>query len=251
MSQFISYFDGSGSPDDTVAVVVGGFVAPAEQWAEFERNWNECLRDFGVSGLHMRDFAHSRGEFSAWKGDEERRRRFLARLISIIQTRVRHSFASAVRMEDYRKVDAKYCLREFSKPYTLAGCTCIASLSRWWGKWRKPDDSIALVFEDGDLDKGDLARVVGEHFIANLTFLPKKQCLQFQAADLLAYEHLKVNAQLGEREPGVLSEDELRYPLRRLSEIPGGRSGVDWGVHMGDDMTESCIRQRIPLRQSS
>jgi hypothetical protein len=88
-------------------------------------------------------------------------------------------------------------------------------------------------------------------FVANLNFLSKKQCVQFQAADLLAYEHLKVNVQLGNRAPWIMGEDELRYPLKRLSEIPGGRIGVDWGVHMEDDMTESCIRQGIPLRSSS
>src|SRR5437870_595584 len=109
MRRFTGYFDGSGSPDDTIAVVVAGFVATAEQWIEFERNWNDCLRDFEVSSLHMRHFAHSRGEFAAWKGNEEKRRRFLGRLISIIRIRVWHSFASAVVMEDYRNVDAKYC----------------------------------------------------------------------------------------------------------------------------------------------
>ena len=42
---------------------------------------------------------------------------------------------------------------------------------------------------------------VGEHFMANLNFLPKKQSVQFRAAGLLAYEHLKVNVQLPDREP--------------------------------------------------
>src|SRR6478609_6701265 len=99
MRSFTAYFDASGSPNDTVAVVVGGFVAPAEQWAEFDRNWNDCLRHFGVSALHMRDFAHSLREFESWKKDETKRRRFLDRLISIVRTRVWHSFASAVVME--------------------------------------------------------------------------------------------------------------------------------------------------------
>jgi hypothetical protein len=121
MIEFAAYFDGSGSPDDTVAVAVAGFVATVRQWKEFERNWKDCLNDFGVSALHMRDFAHSRGEFTEWKGDENRRRRFLGRLISIIQVRVQHSFASVVRMDESRKVDTKYRLSEFSKPYALQG----------------------------------------------------------------------------------------------------------------------------------
>ena len=49
----------------------------------------------------------------------------MSRAVNIICTRVRHSFASAVMMDDYRKVDAKYCLKEFSPPYALA-------LDSWW-----------------------------------------------------------------------------------------------------------------------
>src|SRR5215831_17772262 len=84
LTKYTAYFDGSGSPADTAAVVVAGFVAPVDQWVDFERNWNECLKHFGVSALHMREFAHSRGEFSSWKGNETKRRHFLGRLITII-----------------------------------------------------------------------------------------------------------------------------------------------------------------------
>jgi hypothetical protein len=248
MTVFTAYFDGSGSPDDTVAVVVAGFVAPAEQWTEFERNWNACLRDFNVSSLHMRHFAHSRGEFTAWKGNEEKRRHFLERLISIIKVRVWHSFASAVIMEDYRKVDAKYCLSEFSKPYTLAGGTCVAKVQRWKKRWANVDDEIAFVFEDGDLGKGDLMRAVKENVGVTPRFLNKEESVAFQAADLLAYEHLLVNVKLRKSERGKLFEDELRHPLMELSTIPGGRGDDDWGVHMEDDMTDSCIKDGVALR---
>jgi hypothetical protein len=193
MAKFVGFFDGSGSPDDTVAIVVAGFVAKAEQWIEFERNWSECLRKFGVSSLHMKDFAHSRGEFSTWKEDEERRRRFLGWLIGVILTRVQHSFASAVVMDDYRRVDSRYCLSEFAKPYALAGCTCIAKVGKWAERWLKSSDEIAYVFEDGDKDKGDLIRCTEKNFKTTPQVLGKEKTSAFQAADLLAYENLLVN----------------------------------------------------------
>jgi hypothetical protein len=67
---FTVYFDESGSPDDTAALVVAGFVAQSEQWIEFERNWSTVLSVFGVSSIHMKDFAHSVREYSSWKGDD-------------------------------------------------------------------------------------------------------------------------------------------------------------------------------------
>ncbi len=163
MALFTAYFDGSGSPDESVALVVAGFIATAEQWIHFERNWNECLNNFGVSSLHMKDFAHSRGEFTSWKGDEEKRQRFLRWLIGIILARVRHSFASAVVMEDHRRVDAKYCLSEFSKPYALSGCTCLTKIRGRATRWKINLDEIQYVFENGDKHKGDLIRAVDEH----------------------------------------------------------------------------------------
>lgn len=90
MAHFTMIFDGSGSPDGTVALVVAGLVGKSEQWLELEKDWKRCLDGFGVSALHMKDFAHSQGGFKAWKGDEQRRRRFLARLINIISTCVWH-----------------------------------------------------------------------------------------------------------------------------------------------------------------
>jgi hypothetical protein len=248
MTKFIAYFDGSGSPDETIAVVVAGFVAPAEQRIEFERNWNDCLTDFSVSSLHMRDFAHSRGDFTAWKGDEDKRRRFLGRLISIIKVRVWHTFASAVIMEDYRKVDAKFCFHEFSKPFALAGGTCVAKVYRWAKRWCKVGDELAIVFEDGDKDKGDLMRAVKKHFDLTPSFLAKEKSVGFQAADLLAYEHLQANAKIRRSETGRVFEDQLRRPIMELSTIPGGRGDNDWGFHMEDDMTDSCIKDGVATR---
>lgn len=246
---FTAIFDGSGSPDYTAAVVVAGFVGKVEQWIELEREWKDCLHDFGVSAMHMKEFAHSVGEFAPWKGDEQKRRRFLSRLISIIQTRVWHSFASAVIMEDYRKVDSKYCLTEFSKPYAYAGCTCLVKLRSWLTKWGKGEDGIQIIFEDGDTDKGDLMRAAKEYFGATPAFVKKSHSVAFQAADILAYEHLLANTKLRKSESGFLLLEELRYPLKQLSKIPGGGpNDTDWGYHQEDNMTAGCIAGGIPLR---
>src|SRR5260370_3439454 len=142
------YFDESGSPDDTKAVVVAGFLASERQWIEFERNWTDALSHFGVSRVHMREFAHSLGEFKQWKGDENKRRKFLSRLISIIRTRASHSFADAVLMEDYRKVDQAYHLNEIFKPYTIAARTCVTKACNCAKPEGVEESQIASIFEE-------------------------------------------------------------------------------------------------------
>src|SRR5207245_1552690 len=131
MAMFNVFFDASGAPDDCDAVVVGGFVATAEQWIEFDKNWKAALAHYGVSRLHMKEYAHSIGEYSSWKGDNQKRAMFLERLINIIKTRVRHSFVNAVMMDGYRAVDKDYCLSDKHKPIALAGIACVDKVKRW------------------------------------------------------------------------------------------------------------------------
>jgi hypothetical protein len=157
-----AYFDESGTKADTVAVVVAGFIAPAEQWIAFEHDWKRILSMFNVNSLHMRDFAHSKGEYMTWKGDEKRRREFLSRLIGTIRIRAHHSFACVVLMDDYRKVDGKYKLQEVISPYTLAARTCVGKVSEWAGRLNIDENHLAFFFEDGSEDKTDLIRRINE-----------------------------------------------------------------------------------------
>jgi hypothetical protein len=157
-SDFSAYFDESGTKADTQAVVVAGFIAPTEQWLAFERDWKSILSMFGVNSLHMRHFAHSTGEYVSWKGNENRRRDFLSRLIGTIKIRAHHSFACAVLMDAYRLADSKYKLHEVITPYTLAARTCVGKAYDWAKHFNIHEDHIAFFFEDGSEDKSDLMR---------------------------------------------------------------------------------------------
>jgi hypothetical protein len=248
---FTGYFDGSGHRDSTKAMVVAGFLAPTEQWLKFEREWQDCLDRFKAPPLHMRNFAHSAKEFSDWKNKEIKRRALLTSLIEVIKRNVTRSFASAVQMDDYRRVDSRFCLHEYAQPYALCGASCIARCLQWARSENIRVDQVLFVFEDGDRDRGQLRQRIEENYHFEPLFRKKEKTVAFQAADLLAYEHFNVNVRLA-----VLPKDqqmefeELRHPLKALSEIPGAH-GPDWGVHMEDDMTHSCIRMKIPERSAA
>jgi hypothetical protein len=68
-----------------------------EQWLFFEKDWKEVLARYGVSSLHMKEFAHSRGEFCSWKDNKIKRQSFLSLLIATIRARVHHSFVASTR----------------------------------------------------------------------------------------------------------------------------------------------------------
>lgn len=249
MAMFNIFFDASGAPDDSKAVAMAGFIGTAEQWKAFERNWAKAMADYGVSALHMRDYAHSLREFASWKGDEQRRRRFLERLVNVIQVRTLHSFACAVIMDAFREVDTQYELSEHYKPIALAAASCVDKVKRWAKEKKIDSTTIAYLFEDGDKDKASLTRAMERHFGFTPIYLHKSATPAFQAADLLAYEHLLVNRKIQNAGgPGVLGFWETRRSLQALNTTPHGKKGEHWGVYDRKELELHCILNKYSKR---
>jgi hypothetical protein len=240
MAVFNVYFDASGTPGDCDAVVVAGFVAKSEQWIEFEHNWQDTLRAYSVSRLHMREYAHSIGEFSSWRDDKKKRGRFLERLVSIIKTRTLHGFVTSVMMDAYREVDRRYCLSETHRPLALAGTACVEKVRRWAAQRSIPQGTIAYIFEDGDKDKSHLTGSIERHFRFTPIYAKKEESCALQAADLLAYEHLLANRKIYKSGPGTLGLSDMRRSLQALDDIPHGKDGEDWGVFDIGSLEAQC-----------
>jgi hypothetical protein len=247
---FTAYNDESGHPEQK-AVVVAGFVASDKQWVEFERNWNDTLQEFGVSGFHAREYFHSVGEFAKWANHRsnpeiaEMRQRFLRQLIAHIKLRSRLCYSHAVRMASYHKVDEVYFLRAM-RPYELCGRTAVKSVTDWANRNQIPQNQITHVFEDGAKHKGFLEKRIVTDKKFEPVFKNAAEAVPLQAADLLAYETL-----LGLRaifEHGVTDFDDLRYPLRKLDEIPHRME--DWGIFEEHNLEDICKNIGIPRRDS-
>jgi hypothetical protein len=247
MSMFTVYCDASGHPDNTKVLAVAGFVASVDQWLEFERNWKDTLNKFGVTSLHMKNFAHSSGEFSDWKGNEAKRRDFLRQLIANIAVRVRHSFSSAVLLDDWREVNEHYYLEELIKPFALCGRTLVHKVGEWANKWNIEEKQIKYVFEDGDCDKGDFMHRMKQDKKSAPIFLNKDEACAFQAADLLAFENLQ--AHMGLIEGRVQEFADLRHPLRELSKVPSGKEASDWGVFAKENLEKFCNDVGVPRKR--
>jgi hypothetical protein len=246
---FTVYCDASGHPDSTRVLAVAGFIATVDQWLEFERNWKETLIKFGVTSLHMKNFAHSSGEFSGWKGDEAKRRDFLRQLIGNIALRARHSFASAVLLDDWREVNERYYLEELIKPFALCGRTLVHKVAEWAKRCNVEENRISYVFENGDCDKGDFMHRMKQDKKRAPIFLNKDEACAFQAADLLAFENLQ--AHNGISDGRVQEFADLRYPLKELYKVPNGEEASDWGVFTTDGLEKFCTDVGVPAKDTN
>lgn len=235
---FTAYLDESGSKD-TPAMVVAGWVASADQWIRFEKDWQVILSDHGIGLFHMRDFAACRGEFESWKGKEERRKSFLSRLVSLIRARVRFGVGNVLILKDYQDVDKKYCLREFAAPYPFCALSCIASI-REWAKNAGCLDQTEYVFEEGAIGWGRLVERVQEENLRLPIRRRKKECIPLQAADFIAWEHLKAY-----RQHVADQLKPFRKPFASLVHIPN-----NWGIYTRETLERVCKGAGLALRSS-
>jgi hypothetical protein len=95
---FLAYIDASGSGLDPNirAISVGGFVAHEDVWAEFERRWRDVLQRFAITALHMKDYAHSKGEFAGWRDDSDRRVAFTVAIADVIRSSGLQAFGASM-----------------------------------------------------------------------------------------------------------------------------------------------------------
>ena len=193
LEMFTAYFDDSGSPDSGTSLGVAGFVSTVEKWVEFEEAWHSILAEYKIDYFHMRQYAHSVGQFKEWKGKEGKRRTFLKRLISCLNGRVNKSFSSAVVLKEYNEVDSLYPLHEaMGYPFALCGRTCSAKINSWRER-RKIMEQVKIVIEAGSKHAEDLARVLRRDGQPEPIFQGKKLLGALQAADLIAWEHTKAH----------------------------------------------------------
>jgi hypothetical protein len=240
IAMFSSYLDASGNQKMSV-LTVSGFVARVSKWERFERKWAGILDRYGVSLLHMTDFASSKGQFASWKGDTEKRKAFIANLMECISEHTNKGFAASVPISEYREINKRYMVREhLGSPYGVCAFTCLDGIRRWARKRDIPLSSILTLIEDGDEDRGrfiEMARSYGFKVVP----LKKEDAHAFQAGDLVSWKtrtalHNSLSAS---------SEDEGWGILRSLQPISKALNIKDNKVLTEEAMARICHQSGI------
>jgi hypothetical protein len=241
MAMFTAYFDASGAPDDphVKSVTVAGFLASADQWTRFDREWKKTLAAHGATALHMKEFSHSRGEFKGW--DTPKKAAFIGQLVTILQKRMRHSFAMTISMEDYRRNEEKYHIRDIASPLAIVGLQVVQALLQLCLSINQPFNETIVLFEDGDVDRANLKDWIRGVYGATVHF-ESKGLKAFEACDLLAYEHLQASKKVFGHPPATYGFEDLRKAFQRLFLIPHTLGDKDhWAVITNPSLEESTI----------
>jgi hypothetical protein len=248
------YFDASGGKEHPI-VIVAGYLSTVGKWKRFDTEWRKILKrkEFNVPYFHMNEFAHSTGAFADWKGNEQRRRRFIDALIGVIVRHCKAGFACGIKDEIWSLMDDKWPLTElYGCAFALAGRDCVNKTHFWAEQAHNyKRNEVRCVFEDGDKGKGHLIRAVEEANKPSPIFEPGRPKPELdhpgtpalQAADFASWELLKAILSGKEHSP----VEEYRVSLQKLSNaVP-----VSWTQYKETDVEQLMSLGNIRPRLST
>jgi hypothetical protein len=190
-----SYLDESGhSKDPNVSVLaIAGYLSSVAGWKRLVPDWIDTLSAFAVSALHMKDFAHSKGEFAGW--NEGKRRALLARLVALMLRDIDAFIGEAMSLPEEWRQRPEELRERLADPYHGCLIYCLKTLISY-SAHSVNHEEINVVLADHPEYSGWATAVYhaikqdedGGDRLGALTFDSPTGLVQLQAADLVAYE---------------------------------------------------------------
>jgi hypothetical protein len=155
------YFEMTETAGVPPRLTVCGYVSSKSRWRLLEQRWPRVLRQEGLSAFNVRDLSRGTGEYaSGWRDNQPRTERLVGTLNRLTEQHVLHAFASSMRLDEYDSVNEEYCLSEtVAGPYGVCAGHLMTRVRAWMAEHR-PEDLTLFVFEDGDLDHREIARIL-------------------------------------------------------------------------------------------
>ena len=193
-----AFVDESGGKGHTRHFALCGLVAPSEDWAEFSKQWQECLgRAPSIKSFKMTDAVNCNGQFRRMQPDErDDKLRSLARIINL---RPKILTSSVIDLESHAQTWAKN-QKPQSDPYFWPYQNTIMAVCHalWDAGWRERFEVIydenAIFGPRARLWYPVIKKMMEISYPEQATILPidpvfrtDDQLLPLQAADMFAW----------------------------------------------------------------
>ena len=192
-----------GFGDDTgkgnePAFALGGFVAPVEQWIEFNNAWDAKLKEEpSIRFFKARDAAACRGEFGGF--DAAQRDKKVSGLISLINAHAQFFVSTAIVREDWSKVFRGKMAKTMDSPFFFAYVRLMTISLQHMRRFGAAADKVEWIF---DVEAETIYREVLNWWLAQKEEPPRylrkrmgnhpimrndEEVMPLQAADLIAW----------------------------------------------------------------
>jgi hypothetical protein len=232
MFVFTGYLDESGTHAGSAATVMGGLLARAEQWTEFEKKFAQAQKVHKFRVWHTKKFKNKAGDFKGWT-DEQCSALYwhLQKVTSYGLTEaVAVALDNATYQSVYRAGEAPRKAR-FDTKYGLCFRLCLTALvlEVLKRKYRKKIPPLHIVLEAGHPNYGDAERIFletkkeyessGIYMLRTITKAEKEDCGQLMMADFTAHSE-------------YLLEGRERAGLRQIPASVTVPRGMTGSTHM-------------------
>ena len=222
-----AYFDDSGKLNDPVetVVIVGGFIATANEWDELEPEWWEVLKKHNIKEFHAVDFAQSRGDFLRWP--ENKRQTFLGELAAILSRCMRNPskpIAALLPITEFNNLEIQEQVKWGSDPYFVCLEHCITLAAVHSINLYPSSGNVEIFCDEQPKFEGIANRVyracqeklpngMGDR-LSGFSFGKSEKWIGLQVADFVAYECLQLRRDMFAGKDNLV--DKTRWPLNRL-----------------------------------
>lgn len=200
MFVYTAYFDESGTHSDSTVTVMGGVLARAEQWRQFESKFADIKRHHNFKIFHTKKFKRKTGDFKGWSN--EQCLALIAELSPLSASFFTDSVATSLdnqRFEDEYKGGANPKKLRLDTKYGLCFRLClyhfVAQVLR--RRHRKKYPTLHVVLEAGHNNCGDAERIffevkaeldaMGCNMLKSITKSEKDECDPLMMADFVAH----------------------------------------------------------------
>lgn len=190
-------FDASGTVHDQPYLIMGGYLATAEDWILFEKQWMKTLPE-GVAYFRRSECATNTGQFVGWDKKAEAKDRLLRDLIGIIENtticKTGCIIENAILKENLSPdIETQFHLHA----YAFSGIVSVSEFYKW--KHSKGKSTPEWIFEKGDDGANELRKIMDIFGTSDPIFRGKVDSYDrkgnliprftgLQAADFLAWE---------------------------------------------------------------
>jgi hypothetical protein len=207
-----AYFDESGTDANSKVVVVGGYLAPSDDWKVLEAHWLDVLKTRNAPYYHATDAEATvpGGPYKGW--NIEQARELTDSVVSVIapmdalkgvavHVATEHWLEATEIIKPYltEKELKKFPKQLYNIPFQILAKSCIDVMLECLRPALLAHETVAFIFEDNEFKHATLqARedVKRTHIhrarIGSIGFEEKKRFAGLQAADLFTWSYRRV-----------------------------------------------------------
>ena len=240
MFALTGYLDESGTHDGEAAIVMGGFLARADQWKQFQIAFDKVKERRGFRVFHTVKFKNKKGDFKGWNDDQVAE--LLLDLRQLTSFGLTDSVAITLDNESFKtqyKGDGTPRKGRLDSAYGLCFRMCLYYfiLEAMKRKRRGKFPDLHIVLEAGHRNSGDAERIFLEvktefasvGLLKTLKLADKDECDPLMMADFAAHSTLLINRRArAENRPVPSSTDVPRgyVGITQFQSTPDGLANI-------------------------